>query len=212
MALTEIFRIRDYQQYNINRYNSLLFNTRLQNDDGHGGVGIYINETFTYTKREDLSIFIPHVFESICFEVQDNQNKPIIVGVVYRPNSAPRADVDMFISKIIEIQDKISNENKIAYLWAITTLILLNSVTHQKTNDFVYNVISQGFIPHITKPTRITSKSATLIDHLYSNNNHPNYESGIIVTDVAYHFGILLFHIIYGTPRPKKQYIGRYDS
>ena len=111
IGLTEIFRIRDYQQYSINGYHSLLFNTRLQNDDGLGGVGIYINENFTYTKREDLSIFIPHVFESIFLEVQDNQNKPIIVGVVYRPNSAPRAD--MFISKIIEIQDKISNENKI---------------------------------------------------------------------------------------------------
>ena len=42
IALTEIFRIRDSQQYNINGYHSLLFNTRLQNDDGHGGVGIYI--------------------------------------------------------------------------------------------------------------------------------------------------------------------------
>ena len=62
IALTEIFRIRDSQQYNINGYHSLLFNTRLQNDDGHGGVGIYINDSFTYTKREDLSTFFPHVF------------------------------------------------------------------------------------------------------------------------------------------------------
>ena len=74
-------------------------------------------------------------------EVQDNQNKPIIVDVVYRPNSAPRADVDMFISKIIEIQDKISNENKIAYLMGDYNINLLNFVTHQKTNDFVDNVI-----------------------------------------------------------------------
>ena len=72
IGLTEIFRIRDSQQYNINGYHSLLFNTRLQNDDGHDGVGIYINKHFTYTKREDLSIFNPHVFESIFFKVQDN--------------------------------------------------------------------------------------------------------------------------------------------
>ena len=77
-----------------------------------------------------------------------------------------------------------------------------NFVTHQKTNDFIDNVISQGFIPHITKPTRKTSYSATLIDHLYSNHTHRNYESGIIITDLADHFGI--FHIIYGTPRPQK--------
>ena len=122
IALIEIFRILDSQQYNINGYHSLLFNTRLQNDDGHGGVGNYIS--FTYTKREDLSIFIPHVFESIFFEVQNNKNKPIIVGVVYRPNSAPRADIYMFMSKIIEIQDRVSNKIKLLILCMITTLIL----------------------------------------------------------------------------------------
>ena len=39
-----------------------------------------------------------------------------MVGVIYRPNSAPHPDIDMFMSKIIEILDKMSNENKIAYL------------------------------------------------------------------------------------------------
>ena len=63
--------------------------------------------------REDLSIFIPHVLESIYF-FQTNKCKPIIVGVIYHPNSHPRADLDLFISTL-DIQDKISNENKIAY-------------------------------------------------------------------------------------------------
>ena len=36
--------------------------TRLDADDGHGGVGLYISETVTYSKREDFSIFILHVF------------------------------------------------------------------------------------------------------------------------------------------------------
>ena len=63
------------------------------------------------------------------------------------------------------------------------------------------NVISQGFISYITKPTRITSNSATHIGHIYSNHSHPNHESGIIITDIADHFAV--FHIIYGTPRPQ---------
>ena len=96
-------------------------------------VYIYINDSFTYTKREDLSIFIPHVFASIFFEVQNNKNnKQIIVGVIYRPNSAPRADIDMFMSKIIEIQNKISNENKIDYFMGDYNINLLNFVTHKK--------------------------------------------------------------------------------
>ena len=98
----------------------------------------------------------------------------------------------------------ISNENKTAYLMGEYNINLLNFDRHQETNDFIDSVIAQGYIPHITKPTRITQVSATLIDHLYSNHTHPNYESGIIITDVADHFGI--FHLIYGTPRKKLIY------
>ena len=157
-------------------------------------VYVYILKKTVHTLNASISLYLfPYDFESIFFEVQYNQNKPIILGVVFRPNYVPRADVDMFISNIIEIQDQISNENKITYLMGDYNINLLNFVTH-KTNAFIDNVISQGVIPHVTKPTRITSNSATLIDHLYLNHNHPNYESGIIITDVADHFGI--FHII----------------
>ena len=75
---------------------------------------------------------------------------------------------------------------------------LLNFVTHQKMNVFIDNVIAQGFIPHITKSTRITSTTATLIDHLYSNHTHTDYDSGIIITDMTDHFEIS--HLIYGIP------------
>ena len=198
IGLTEIFKIQDVLHYKINGYHNLLFNTRLDADDGHGGVGLYISETFTYSKREDLSIFIPHVFESIFFELQAAKRKPIIVGVIYRPNSHPRADLDFFTRTVLYIQDKISSENKIAYLMGDFNINLLNVATHQKTNDFIDNVIAQGLIPYITKPTRITSTTATFIDHLYSNHTHTEYDSGIIITDMTDHFGI--FHLIYGIP------------
>ncbi len=38
---------------------------------------------------------------------------------------------------------------------------------HAKTNEFVNDIISQAFLPKITRPTRITPHSATLIDHIY---------------------------------------------
>ena len=50
IGLTEIFKIQDVLHYKINGYHNLLFNTRLDADDGHGGVGLYISETFTYSK------------------------------------------------------------------------------------------------------------------------------------------------------------------
>ena len=83
---------------------------------------------------------------------------------------------------------------------------LLNFGTHNKTNDFVNDVISQGFLPYIMKPTRITPTSATLIDHIYYNHIYTHSKSGIIINDLADPFGI--FHIVYYcTQITKPEYI-----
>ena len=74
---------------------------------------------------------------------------------------------------------------------------LLKVNLHAKTNEFVNDVISQGFLPKLTRPTRITLHSATLIDQIYPNDNKltsQNDISGISITDVADHFGT--FHIV----------------
>ena len=89
------------------------------------------------------------------------------MGVIYRPNTLPRADLDQFISNVLEIQGKISNENKISYLMGDYNINLLNPGINSKTNELIYDVISQGFLPYILKPTRVTDTSATLIDHIY---------------------------------------------
>ena len=75
--------------FNITGYHCLQFQTRSDTDDGRGGVGLFINSKFTYVKRDDLSVFI----ESVFFEIQINERKTIIVGVVYRPNTQPRAAI-----------------------------------------------------------------------------------------------------------------------
>ena len=65
----------------MNGYHNVLFNTIFDTDDGHGErVGLYICNTCTYSKREDVSVFIPHVFESTFSELQTTKRKPIIVG------------------------------------------------------------------------------------------------------------------------------------
>ena len=56
----------------INGYHDILSNTRHDSEYGHGGVGIYINENMSFLKRDDLTIFIPHVIESLFVEVKIN--------------------------------------------------------------------------------------------------------------------------------------------
>ena len=47
---------------------------------------------------------------------------------------------------------------------------------------------TNGFLPLITKPTRITSSSATITDHLHTSNWNKNTTTEIIKTDVTDHF------------------------
>jgi hypothetical protein len=51
---------------------------------------------------------------------------------------------------------------------------LLQFNKHNTTNDFVNNKLSHSFLPVITRPTRLSFTSATII---------------IIITDIADHFG-----------------------
>ena len=88
-------------------------------------------------KRDDLSVFIPHVIETVFFEIQINERNTIIVGVVYRANTQPRADIDIFMQKIIEIQSIIKEEKKISYLMGDFNIDLLKVNIHAKTNEFV---------------------------------------------------------------------------
>lgn len=70
---------------------------------------------------------------------------------------------------------------------------LLMYNTNEKTNDYIDNIIGRSFLPIITKPTRITPTTATLLDHIYTNKSNIPMISAIIVNDISDHFGT--FHI-----------------
>ena len=67
---------------------------------------------------------------------------------------------------------------------------LLNTDSHQHTNEFFNLMTSNSFYPLISKPTRITSNSATLIDNIFSNNLELSMISGILYSDLSDHLPI----------------------
>ena len=48
-------------------------------------------------------------------------------------------------------------------------------------------LLNLGFMPMITKATRITNHSATLIDHIYTNSPEKIIKSGICLADISDH-------------------------
>lgn len=185
IGLSEIFSAPERLDFPLEGYHPLEFRTRPQGDDGRGGVGLYINNKLNYKVRTDLSIFIPHILESLFVELKIN-NKSIIVGVIYRPNTQPKADIDVFINNMENITQQLSSNKTI--IMGDFNIDLLKYNKHNKTSLFVDNMISNGMLPIINKPTRVTHTSATIIDHIYINNFTKDSNGGIILTDVADHF------------------------
>ena len=67
-------------------------------------------------------------------------------------------------------------------------LNLLNYETHTHEHDFVNSMVSHCLIPHILQPTRVTDRSATVIDNIFSNVTDYETTSGNILTQVADHY------------------------
>jgi potassium voltage-gated channel Eag-related subfamily H protein 8 len=195
IGITEVFKTPPNLNLDMNGYQPLITKTRPNENDNRGGVGMFIKEGITSIPRPDLSVFIPHVIETLFVEITcPLTNKPIIVGSIYRPNSPPLANLNVFLENLYKINEQIGIEKKQCYLMGDFNIDLLKINSHNPTKEFLDNMTTYGFVPLISKPTRITDHSATLIDNIISNSNIDVIESGILVTDVADHFGV--FHII----------------
>ena len=187
IGLSEIFKIQN--NFDLCGYHNFIYKNRPDNDDNRGGVGLFIKNNYNYIIREDLSVFIPHVIETLFVEITNLNEKPCIFGIIYRPNTQPKASIDTFSDKLLEIIEQVNRTRKTLCLMGDFNIDLLKYNNHAKTNNFIDNLIANGMIPLVTKPTRITDHSATLIDHVYTNKIDKHIETGIIITDVSDHFG-----------------------
>ena len=70
-------------------------------------------------------------------------------------------------------------------------LDLLHYSTHSPTQEFIDSLFSYGFYPLISKLTRITSHSATLIDNIFTNEPATCTHSCIVLNDISDHMPVV---------------------
>ena len=69
----------------------------------------------------------------------------------------------------------------------------LKHSVHKRTQDFIELNLDNNLLPTITRPTRITNNSATLIDNIIvSQNLLTNTDSRIIIDDISDHLPSLV--------------------
>ena len=69
--------------------------------------------------------------------------------------------------------------------------------------------LSNGFIPTITKPTRITHTTAALIDNIYISAKSKDISSGILNFDISDHLPIFMFANSKQKNEPKRTFISK---
>jgi exonuclease III len=172
----------------IKNYNLIAYEYRTTSKQG--GVAIYLRKGLKSLNRKDLNIFKEGEFESCFVEIITEQNKKnIIIGEIYRIPGKPEKK---FLKDYENLLKLIGKENKATIIGTDQNIDYLKINTNNYANNLFELNLDNNLIPTITRPTRITHTSATLIDNInISINLAKNYKSGIITTDISDHFPCL---------------------
>lgn len=130
-----------------------------------------------------MTVIEKNEIEMITVEIMSKTAKNILVSCVYRQ---PESCVASFTDKITESLERTKNTKQII---CGDFNINLENLNELRTTDFLNSMNSMGLFPLITKPTRITTQSATTIDNIFTNIDDI-VMSGILMTDISDHLPI----------------------
>lgn len=185
--------------YNIPGYTLVCKNRQVL---AKGGVAIYVRDNIPFKIREDLSVFHEGEFETIFIETT-GANHRTIVGEIYRiPNTSETASIERFEVLLNRLQQTGSN----VIIGTDQNFDYLKISSRDKPLDLLNLFMSSNLIPTITKPTRVTHTSATLIDNLYVSHDAEVIHSAIIPYNISDHFPVFCLvgrkHLIHSKKGP----------
>ena len=164
----------------------------------NGGALLYIKNAINYKLRPDLNINKDKELESIFKEIVTKNSKNIIVSCIYRhPCMHPQEFNSIFLKPLT---NKLSKENnKEIILLGDFNIDLIKTNKNNNASEFLDRIYSSYLIPQITSPTRLTSRSHTLIANIISNVIIEDTISGNIMNIISDHLGqfiILPYHFV----------------
>ena len=160
-----------------------------------GGLTIYVNVRVCDEQNLELleipiethqnSAPFECLFLQIKLKLSNNDHKSYIIGNFYRsPSINPSLSLDQF-DDILGKLDR--HKNKHIILVGDFNIDLLKYEHDNTSQTLINSTTSHGFSQVISRPTRITDHSATLIDHIYTNQVHNITNTGIITYDISDH-------------------------
>lgn len=139
-----------------------MFNN-LRVDRRGGGISVFVSEKYKTSIISDFTLSTTNT-ESLFMEIALGSNR-VLCGAIYRP---PSGNCDIFIQDLQRILSSINRNHYKEILLAGDfnfDLVVLNQ--NHVVQLFVNTLHSYSLFPIISKPTRVTNNTASLIDNIF---------------------------------------------
>lgn len=163
---------------------------KAKSSSAHGGVATYLHKSLRY---EILELNIqPEICDALFLKVfvdcKDSEDKTFILGNIYRPPKQTVANVQAFTDQMNAISNKLRNCSNVV-ITGDFNLDLLKFKENGNINNYFEQLLSNGYIPSITVPTRLTERGGTLIDNLLIKTNcyGESFQSGVLLSPISDH-------------------------
>ena len=150
-----------------------------------GGVGILVSQKIRCKLRSDFTLSMIEN-ECLTLDITLRNGDHCLVSSMYRP---PNVNARTFLGCYNSILCQMKKENpKTIIIGLDHNMDFLKSAEHTLTNDFIQSNLDFGLVPTITRPTRLTHSSTTLIDNIIvSQNLCGRYASSVLINDISDH-------------------------
>ena len=190
---TNVFEIEDYHLISKGRYCS-----------NAGGLIIYVHKDFDYkiielNNQPNVNIINQDnaenvqekpLWESLFIEIKRKakNSKTHIIGNVYRRPIDIVAGCNSFTEQFTELLSILQRKRRSIYISGDFNIDLFQINAKRHYNHYFDSIISSGFYPKISLPTRIDRYygSTTLIDNIFTNSID-NHSSGVFTNEISDH-------------------------
>ena len=151
-----------------------------------GGVAVLVSNSLN--SREIEYKTDTTTLESCIIEIK-GATRPVIVCSLYRP---PNTNVKLFLKSYQTMITRLQRISTDIIIGLDHNLDFLKSEKHKPTNEFIDMILAFQQLPTITRPTRIATHSATLIDNIIINQRYCDcFTSMILVDNISDHLPCL---------------------
>ena len=121
--------------------------------------------------------------------LEQRSTKAILIGFIYRH---PTKDSNKFLDDFLDCMEKLADEKKRFYIIGDINIDINRTNQNSPQADRYMQVItSNGAFSLITKPTRVTDKTATVIDHIITNDTAHSILPRVVRTSLTDHYAIM---------------------